>query len=260
MTPAQKRLRELRDRQSKERQRMAELAMLDSLDTETRSELDDLEPNTPDLERQLWAAQIATARRSPPNCWTTPKSVVARSTHDWTATTNHRRLRSWRRVRSRSAKRDRTSAFNSSFSASSSASRADRRRPPSANRSRPPSKNAFFQLCTVCSNTPARRPAAAADNSPRNTESTTRSFSSGDFFEVFAMAISSHQTQTENCARNDDTRQCHGSRNLLTCSGFRFECSGRLVGASGPRRGSALGPSFATLGSSKLTARNPGRT
>ena len=42
--------------------------------------------------------------------------------------------------------------------------------------------------------------------------------------------------------------------------GFRFECSGRLVGASGPRRGSALRPSFAIPGSSKLTARNPGHT
>ena len=59
MTPAQKRLRELRERQSKERQRMAELAMVDGLDTETRVELDGLESGTPDLERQLRAAQVA---------------------------------------------------------------------------------------------------------------------------------------------------------------------------------------------------------
>ena len=31
-------------------------------------------------------------------------------------------------------------------------------------------------------------PAAAADNSPRNTDNTTRSFSSGFFFEAFAIA------------------------------------------------------------------------
>ena len=59
MTPAQKRLRELRDRQSKERQRMAELSLLDKLDTETRAELDGIEKSTPDLERQLRAAAVA---------------------------------------------------------------------------------------------------------------------------------------------------------------------------------------------------------
>ena len=59
MTPAQKRFRELRERQSKQRQRMAELAMLDTLDVETRAELDGLESGTPDLERQLRAAQVA---------------------------------------------------------------------------------------------------------------------------------------------------------------------------------------------------------
>ena len=59
MSPAQKRLRELRERQSRERQRMAELAMLDTLGTETRAELDGLESGTPDLERQLRAAQVA---------------------------------------------------------------------------------------------------------------------------------------------------------------------------------------------------------
>ena len=39
-------------------------------------------------------------------------------------------------------------------------------------------------------------PTAAADNSPRNTDNTTRSFSSGLFFEAFAMLISLRQTQT----------------------------------------------------------------
>ena len=59
MSPAQKRLRELRDRQSQERQRMAELGMAESLTDETRAELDTIESGTPDLERQLRAAQIA---------------------------------------------------------------------------------------------------------------------------------------------------------------------------------------------------------
>ena len=59
MTLAQKRLRELRDRQSRERGRMAELSLLDELDAETRAELDTIEKSTPDLERQMRAAQIA---------------------------------------------------------------------------------------------------------------------------------------------------------------------------------------------------------
>ena len=59
MTSAQKRLRELRERQSKERQRMAELGLVDQLTDERRSELDTIEQGTPDLERQLRAAQIA---------------------------------------------------------------------------------------------------------------------------------------------------------------------------------------------------------
>ena len=59
MTAAQKRLRELRERQSKERQRMAELGMAESLDDETRAELDRIETGTPDLERQLRAAAVA---------------------------------------------------------------------------------------------------------------------------------------------------------------------------------------------------------
>ena len=59
MTPAQKRLKELRERQSRERQRMAELGMAESLTDETRSELDTIEKSTPDLERQLRAATVA---------------------------------------------------------------------------------------------------------------------------------------------------------------------------------------------------------
>ena len=59
MTKAQKRLRELRDRQSKERGKMAELALADNLTDEQRSELDTIEQGTPDLERQLRAAQVA---------------------------------------------------------------------------------------------------------------------------------------------------------------------------------------------------------
>ena len=59
MTAAQKRLRELRDRQSRERQRMAELSLVETLNDEQRSELDTLERSTPDLERQLRAATVA---------------------------------------------------------------------------------------------------------------------------------------------------------------------------------------------------------
>ena len=59
MTAAQKKLRELRERQSKERGRMAELGMLDELMDEQRSELDTIEKGTPDLERQIRAAVIA---------------------------------------------------------------------------------------------------------------------------------------------------------------------------------------------------------
>ena len=59
MTQAQRRLRELRERQSKERGRMAALALLDELKDEQRSELDEIENGTPDLERQIRAATIA---------------------------------------------------------------------------------------------------------------------------------------------------------------------------------------------------------
>ena len=56
MTAAQKKLRE---RQSKEHGRMAELSLLDELSDEQRSELDEIEKGTPDLERQIRAAVIA---------------------------------------------------------------------------------------------------------------------------------------------------------------------------------------------------------
>ena len=59
MTLAQKKLRELRERQSKERGRVAELAVADDLNDETRAELDAIETGTPDLERQLRAATSA---------------------------------------------------------------------------------------------------------------------------------------------------------------------------------------------------------
>ncbi len=59
MTPAQKRLRDLRNRQSKERGRMAELGAAESLTDETRAELDEIETGTPDLERQIRAATVA---------------------------------------------------------------------------------------------------------------------------------------------------------------------------------------------------------
>ena len=59
MTDAMKRLRELRERQSRERQRMAELSREAELNDETRAELDRIEAGTPDLERQLRAAQVA---------------------------------------------------------------------------------------------------------------------------------------------------------------------------------------------------------
>ncbi len=59
MTESQKRLKELRERQSRERQRMAELSREENLTDETRAELDRIETGTPDLERQLRAAQAA---------------------------------------------------------------------------------------------------------------------------------------------------------------------------------------------------------
>ena len=59
MTPAQSKLRELREKQSKQRGSMAELAQVDELCDEQRSELDTIEKGTPDLERQIRAATVA---------------------------------------------------------------------------------------------------------------------------------------------------------------------------------------------------------
>ena len=59
MTKAQKTLRDLRNRQSKERGKMAELGGAESLTDETRAELDGIEAGTPDLERQIRAATVA---------------------------------------------------------------------------------------------------------------------------------------------------------------------------------------------------------
>ena len=59
MTESQRRLRELRERQSKDRQRMAELSREGGLTDETRGELDSIERATPDLERQIRAAMAA---------------------------------------------------------------------------------------------------------------------------------------------------------------------------------------------------------
>ena len=59
MTKAQKTLRDLRARQSKERGKMAELGAAETLTDETRAELDTIENGTPDLERQLRAATVA---------------------------------------------------------------------------------------------------------------------------------------------------------------------------------------------------------
>ncbi len=59
MTAAQKKLRDLRERQSRERGRMAELSLVDGLTDEQRAELDTIEKGTPDLERQLRAATVA---------------------------------------------------------------------------------------------------------------------------------------------------------------------------------------------------------
>ena len=59
MTSAQTKLRSLRERQSKERGRVAELAIVDEFTDEMRSELDGIEAATPDLERQIRAATTA---------------------------------------------------------------------------------------------------------------------------------------------------------------------------------------------------------
>ena len=59
MTPAQKRLRELIDRRSKERGRMSELSLVEEMTDEQRSEFDAMERGTGDLERLIRAATVA---------------------------------------------------------------------------------------------------------------------------------------------------------------------------------------------------------
>ena len=61
MTAAQKKIRDLRERQSKERGRMAELGRGDNWTDETRAEYDKLESGVPDLEREIRAAERAVA-------------------------------------------------------------------------------------------------------------------------------------------------------------------------------------------------------
>ena len=78
VTDAQKRLRELRDRQSRERQRMAELSRVETLDDETRAEMDRIETGTPDLERQIRAAQTAADAEGEGETRTTEPDAEAR--------------------------------------------------------------------------------------------------------------------------------------------------------------------------------------
>ena len=59
MTSAQKRLRELLDKQSHDRQRLSELSLADGLTDETRAEFDNLERGVGDTERQIRAARTA---------------------------------------------------------------------------------------------------------------------------------------------------------------------------------------------------------
>ena len=59
MTDAQRALKKLHEKQSKDRQTMAELAQVESLSDEQRSALDEIEKGTPDLERQIRAAMTA---------------------------------------------------------------------------------------------------------------------------------------------------------------------------------------------------------
>ena len=89
MTDAQRRLRELLANQSRERQRMAELAATAELNDETRSELDTLEKGTPDLERKIRAArQVEEA-----------EADAAAETRETTMTTETARARAARATR-----------------------------------------------------------------------------------------------------------------------------------------------------------------
>ncbi len=59
MTPAQRKLREIREEQSLSRQKMAEFSLLEKLTDEQRQEFDALEAAAPDLERRARAAMAA---------------------------------------------------------------------------------------------------------------------------------------------------------------------------------------------------------
>ncbi len=59
MTKAQATLRKLQAKQSRQRQKMGELAQVDTLTDEQRSELDEIEADVPDTERKIRAAQVA---------------------------------------------------------------------------------------------------------------------------------------------------------------------------------------------------------
>ncbi len=59
MTPAQKKLKELRDKQSKDRQRVAEIGLAEEMTDEMRAELAEIEKATPNLEAQIRAAATA---------------------------------------------------------------------------------------------------------------------------------------------------------------------------------------------------------
>ena len=84
MTKTQLKLRELRERQSKERGKMAELAVADNLTDETRAELDTIETGTPDLDRQIRAATSARSKpknlnNAPPTLATLPPPKTAKT-------------------------------------------------------------------------------------------------------------------------------------------------------------------------------------
>ena len=68
MTEAQKRLRNLLDRQSRERASMAELGKGDKWTDETRAEYDGLEAGVPDLEREIRAARSAVDTQEAESC------------------------------------------------------------------------------------------------------------------------------------------------------------------------------------------------
>ena len=83
MTKTQLKLRELRERQSKERGRMAELAVADNLTDETRAELDTIETGTPDLNAKFGPppsrSKPRKANNAPPPLATWPQGKMAKT-------------------------------------------------------------------------------------------------------------------------------------------------------------------------------------